>query len=259
MPEISRFFGIVIYHFDRKRLTRATFGGQNATPLWSRDNAVIYYASIHAAEQATTIWRRNADGSGEPEALGTLPHRIYLNDLSRDGLSALFDYSSPNSQGSDVGSVALSKDAVPTPLLQSAFEEYGARLSPDGRWLAYTSTESSRPEVYVRPAAAGASGRWQVSTAGGEEPRWSKDGRTLYYHAQPLLLAVPIEPGPGFEYGAPATVLTNLYNPRLETAVSYDVHADGRFLMIRLPDAGGVATTIRLIVGWADGLRKIVS
>ena len=248
---------IWLYDFDRKRLTRATFSGQNATPLWSHDGSTIYFVAIHAADQKSTIWQRAADGSRAAEALVALPHRAFLNAISPDGRAVFYDFSSAASEGSDIGRVALEKGATPDIVLNSVFEEYGSRLSPDGRWLAYASTESSRPEVYVRGAAAGASGRWQVSTTGGEEPRWSKDGRTLYFIAGTLLMAVPIDAGPSFEYGLPVPALTNVLNARLETAVSYDVHADGRVFMIRMADEQASTNTIRLIVDWFDELRKI--
>jgi len=247
---------IWIYHADRRTFTRATFGGQNVTPLWSADGASIYYVTLDPSESSSTIWRRAADGSREPERLATLPHRLYLNAITRDGRAALFDHSHAATRASDISYIAFDSSAKERPLVSTPAEEFAGRLSPDGRWLAYESNESSRAEVYVRPADSAAGGRWQISTTGGREPKWSPDGRTLFYRFDNVLWSVAIEPGAGFQSGVPVQVLTNVYDPRIETGIAYDVYPDGRFLMIRLADEQAVSDTIRLVVGWLDGLRR---
>ncbi|HUF23517.1 MAG TPA: protein kinase [Vicinamibacterales bacterium] len=251
---------IWIYSLERRTFTRATFGGQNATPLWSADGAWIYYVSLDPSGSSATIWRRAADGSRDAESLVNLPHLLYLNSISRDGRVAFFDHSHAATRESDIGYVALEKEAAERPLISTPAPEYLGMLSPDGRWIAYESHESSRAETYVRPADPAASGRWQVSTTGGREPKWSRDGRTLYYRFDNLLLAVDVDAaGAGFQSGVPRQVLTNVYDPRFATGLAYDVHPDGRFIMIRRADEESVSNTIRLIVNWFDELKRIGS
>jgi len=247
---------IWIYNVDRKTFTRATFSGQNVTPYWSADGAWIYYASLDPSESASTIWRRAADGSRDPERLATVPHRLYLNGITRDGRTAIFDHSHAGTKASDIGYIGLGTGAKEQSLVSTPAEEFTGRLSPDGRWLAYESNESSRSEIYVRPADPAGSGRWQISNTGGREPKWSRDGRTLYYRFDNILWSVAVEPGPGFQTGNPKQVLTSIYDPRIETGLAYDVHPDGRFVMIRLADEQAVANTVRLIVNWLDELKK---
>ena len=247
---------IWIYHVDRKTFTRTTFGGQHVTPLWSADGTWVYYASLDPAESSSTIWRRRADGSRDAERVVSLPHRLYLNALSRDGRHVFFDHSHAATKASDIAFVPLLKDAASTAIVATNAEEFTSRLSPDGRWLAYESNESSRSEIYVRPADPSASGRWQVSTTGGREPKWSRDGRSLYYRFDNQLFSVAIESTPAFENRTPVQVLSNVYDPRIETGVAYDVHPDGRFLMIRLADENAVSDSIRIILNAFDEIRK---
>ena len=115
------------------------------------------------------------------------------------------------------------KGAEAEPIVSTLSEEFGARLSPDGRWLAYQSLESGRSEVYVRPFE-GAGGRWQVSTAGGEEPKWSPDGRYLFYRSESLMMALPVEKSSTFQFGTPAELFSGVYGPRTDTGITYDVH-----------------------------------
>jgi len=248
---------IWIYDVDRKTFTRASFDGQNVTPLWSSDGGWIYYVSLDPTESSSTIWRRAADGSRAAEALVSLPHRLFLNAITRDGRMAVFDHSHAATQASDIGFVVLDKDARAQTLISTPAEEYTGRLSPDGRWIAYESNESSRSEIYVRPADPARTGRWQVSTSGGREPKWSRDGRTLYFRFDKMLSSVAVYPGEGFQYSSPRPVLDNFHDPRMESGVAYDVHPDGRLLMIRLADEKAVTNTIRLIVDWLDGLKGI--
>lgn len=250
---------IWIYHVDRKTFTPATFGGQNITPLWSADGNWIYFASIGSSAASSTIWRRLADGSRDAEPVVSLPHRLNLNALSRDGRSVYFDHSHAATKASDIGLVPLVKDAQPTPIIATNAEEAASRLSPDGRWLAYESNESSRPQIYVRPAAPGASGRWQVSTTGGIEPKWSRDGRSLYYRFNNRLYSAAVESTPAFENGRPVEMLSIAYDPRVETGVAYDVHPDGRFVMIRPAEGDAVSDSVRIIMNAFDEIRKIGS
>lgn len=243
---------IWVYHVDRKTFTRLTFSGQNVTPRWSSDGRWVYYVSTDAAERSSTLWKRTADGSREAEKVGEVPGRVYLDDVTRDERTAIVENSSAATRGgSDIIAVPLGPGAgAPRGLIATSSEEYASRLSPDGRWIAYESIESSRPEIFVRPFEAKLDGRWQVSAAGGREPKWSRDGRTLYFRYEKDMFASTIPAGTGFEYGVPRRVLTDLYDPRVDTGISYDLHPDGRFVMIRLEHETEVLDALRVLSDW---------
>jgi serine/threonine-protein kinase len=244
-----------IRHLQRRTLTKVTFGGTNVTALWSRDGTTIYYTRMDLAEGRSTIMRRLADGSRQAEPLLTLPGRVYLNDITSDGRSlivSVFGDSHRASSGalrtSWIARVPLEKDARPVTLLEDG-DEFNARLSPDGRWLAYITRTPSRG-VFVRAMAG--DGRWQVSTGSGEEPKWSRDGRRLYYRNDSLLVAVTVDPhAPAFEASPPMTLLKGIYNLRNESGTSYDVDAnDDRFLMLRPVEEAADALSLRVITNW---------
>ena len=241
---------IWVYHRQRKTFTRMTFAGQNVTPVWSRDGAMLYYIAHDPTESASSIYRRPSDGRQEAELVVTVPQRTYLGALTPDQKSAVVELVTAGPSASDIHLISLAKTAKPTPLVATRFNEYGSRLSPDGRWLAYLSTESSRPEVYVR-ASSGSGGRWQISTEGGEEPKWSRDGRELYYRYGNVLMVAKVGNGTVFETSTPVRMFSGIYNLRNESGLSYDVDPlTGRFVMIRLGDERGATPTLRLITNW---------
>ena len=159
-------------------------------------------------------------------------------------------------------------DGKPWVLLKTPFRESVGRFSPDGRWVAYHSTESGRAEIYVRPfvapTAAGAeatapSGQWQVSTAGGLYPRWRNDGKELYYVAPDgHLIAAPITVrGAAVEPGTPVSLFpTRIYGGGLDNQQGwqYDAARDGRFLINSVVDA--TASPITLIQNWTPPATK---
>ena len=141
------------------------------------------------------------------------------------------------------------------PYLGTPFFELGAQTSPDGRFVAYSSDESSRAEIYVRSTTG--TGRFQVSSGGGEEPRWSANGRELFYRESTKLMVVSIESGSTFRAGVPKVVVDGLYFARADTGMSYSVAGNGeRFLMIG-PSGGALGPKrIRVIVNYPATLAS---
>ena len=148
--------------------------------------------------------------------------------------------------------------------LKTPFRETTVTFSPDGRWVAYQSNESGRPEIYVRPfvppsrdASADKPGRqWQVSTAGGTHPRWRPDGKELCPAG--AMMAAPIAvTGSTLDSGAPAVLFpTRIYGGGVDTAQGwqYDVAPDGRFLITTMLDSA--AAPITLIQNWNPETKK---
>ncbi len=131
-------------------------------------------------------------------------------------------------------------------------------FSPDGRWLAYTSDETGQQQVYVISFPDGA-GKWQISTEGGSEPLWSKDGRKLFYRAGERVMSVVIDEGGGFKASKPQMVFEGKY--KIETIAllpSYDLAANGdRFVMMK-SDGDATPTRLNLVVGWFEDLKRRV-
>ena len=147
----------------------------------------------------------------------------------------------------------------PIPFLVTQADEWFAQFSPDGKWIAYTSDESGRREVYVQGFApdripAAAVGKWQISTAGGEKPRWRPDGTELYYLASDRkLMAVPVKIGPTFEPG----VAVPLFETNVTGVIPYDVGTDGRFLINTISEGGSPsASPATVILNWQAGLKR---
>ena len=144
------------------------------------------------------------------------------------------------------------------PLLQTTFRETYPELSSDGRWLAYTSDESGRLEIYVRPFPdVDGGGRWQVSTDGGEQPLWARDGQELFYRSGDAMMAVHIETDPTFAAGNPEVVFEGQYERTLGGR-TYDISLDGeQFLMMK--DVEGTLETPQIIVvlNWFEELKRL--
>ena len=246
-----------VYAFARGTYTRLTFTGRNATPVWSHDSREIYFSAMESGN-TSRIYKTAADGGREPALIATLaePRRVYVKNVSRDGTWALVDYIAYGGARANVGRLPIKEGAKIEPLADTPADEYGSALSPDERYFAYQSDEGNRPDVYVRPMS-GAGGRWQVSNAGGEEPMWSRDGKSLYYRYEGRFMRVSVALEPTFQSGLPSMLFDGIFNLRSDTGVSYDPHPEGgRFLMIRAADlaSGG---SIRLITRWTDQLRTI--
>ncbi len=153
----------------------------------------------------------------------------------------------------DIG--IIRRGQSPQTWLKTRFREWGAAFSRDGKYIAYVSDESGQYEVYVRPAS-GEGAKWQVSTEGGEEPLWSKDGRELFYRNGPKWMAAEVATQPQFRAGTPRLLFEG---PYLNVAgVSYDVAADGRFLMLEENYKQPPTTQLQAIFNWSEEVKRRV-
>ena len=135
-------------------------------------------------------------------------------------------------------------------LVTGRFQDTDGRLSPDGRWLAYTSTESGRPEVYVQDFRTGGD-RIAVSNGGGNTARWSADSRELFFRSGEQLMAVSVGERPPLTISRPV----RLFELRFQT--DYAVARDGRFL-VGLRDPQARPAQVRVVLNWFDELRARV-
>jgi Tol biopolymer transport system component len=152
-------------------------------------------------------------------------------------------------------------ERVPKPLLKEKYTEANPQISPDGRWMAYLSGESGGAEVYVCPFPDVNKGKWQVSTNGGLEPRWSRDGREVFYRNGDAMMAVAVETAPTFRVaGIPKELFRGNYFSQY--GHQWDLSRDGkRFLMIKEPEAaastGSGPRKINIVVNWFEELKRL--
>jgi eukaryotic-like serine/threonine-protein kinase len=253
---------IWIYDLTRNGLrTRFTFDeGEDWASVWSPDGRSLIFSA--GRPSPLDLYQKNADGSGAESKLVEGPGgpNKYVRSWSGDGRFVLFHSGEGgSSMGNDLWLLSLSEDRKPRPLLQTPFNELDGRFSPDGRWVAYRSNESGRNEIYVMPFAA-QGGKWQVSTAGGDQPRWRRDGRELFYVAGNTIVAAEVNGiGPAFQIGT----VRPLFDVRRRTTQSifgtgsvYDVTADGqRFLVNVVAEGQEVPPPITVITNWTANLR----
>jgi len=250
---------IWIYDLERHTNTRFTFTGKSAAPVWAMDGKSIFYTSFDATGRSSNVYRKPADGSREADIVTTLNGISFVSWVSKDGTDGILDFVNPGGGMADVVRMPLHPQAKPSAIVGGPADTYGSAVSPDERWVAYHSDETGRLEIYVRDLT-GTGGRWQVSTTGGEEPHWSKDGRELYYRFDNRMMVAPIDLGTAFHSGTPRMLFEGVYNLRSDSLRSYDVDPiTGRFLMIRALAKGQPPPTVRVIVNWFSELRRLVS
>ncbi|MDH4071442.1 MAG: hypothetical protein OEV30_13585, partial [Ignavibacteria bacterium] len=241
---------IWVSDISRKTVTRLTFGGgNNVAPVWSPDGEHLIYSS---AESGTpNLIRSRWDGTGASEVLTNSPGAKFATSVRYDG-SAILYY-----QGGDVWQLSLNNGRDPTPFVNSQFEEWGAKFSPDGNWVVYVSTESGNPEAYVT-GYPDRRGKWQVSSAGGRgsnDPFWSRDGKQLFYGEANRLMVVDVNTTPGFRVTSPRVHLTL---PPGIFAVAEALRDGSGFLVLTLNQDREMIREIEVVVGWhKELLRKM--
>jgi eukaryotic-like serine/threonine-protein kinase len=246
-----------LYDLTRDTLTRLTFGRTaNATPIWTPDGKRITFGSTRAGSSASNAFWQPADGSGSAEALTTFGENGHnMGSWSPDGQVLSFEEINPVTRR-DVWVYTLS-DRKAHPFLNTQFNETAPEFSPDGRWLAYASDESGRYEIYVQPYP-GPGGKWQISTEGGTEPRWIRNGE-IFYRSGTKMMAVDTKLKPTFSADKPKMLFEGQYVPSLATMHNYDVSPDGqRFLMVKDSEQATLSTQINVVLNWFEELKQKV-
>jgi hypothetical protein len=239
--------------------SRFTFTpGSNLTPVWSPDGRTVVFSS----GTPLNLYRKEASGAGTEQRIIESASFQIPTDWSRDGRLLLFHEFAPETQR-DVWLLPVTadgkpeEDAKPRPYLRSRFNEWEARFSPEPnpRWVAYVSDESGRGEVYIQSFPE-PRGKWPISTGGGRNPRWGRDGRELYYVApDDKLMAVSLKVGlDTVEASEPRALFTVPWDAAA-FASAYDVAPDGqRFLVRAAPETG--SQPLQVIVNWPALLKK---
>ena len=253
---------IWIQDLTRATTTRLTFGSGEpgeSRPSWAPSGREISYALAIGGGTPQRLMRKAADGRGEPAVLVESDYAASNADWSRDGRYLVFHGPSGETTSNDILYVELEAGGDPLKpkiFLSTPAAESAPKLSPDGRFVAYVSNESGRPEVYVRPFPSG-DGRWQASPNGGAQPRWRSDGKELFYvENRNTMLAVPVSTGQGLTLGQPQRlfqsadlIFRNLTWPQ------YDVSGDGQRFLTSTPVQGDTPPTIRIVQNWYEEFR----
>jgi serine/threonine protein kinase/Tol biopolymer transport system component len=283
--EQAVFFGVFRFSPDRKSLAAGILNRANTdiwtydvsrgiptrlttdaayddNPVWSPDGRSIAFDSNRKGHY--DLYRRSANGAGADELLYADDVDKFPTSWSVDGKFLLFNTGPTNPKtGADIWALPLTPEKPGAPLkpvlvLQTPFPERDAQFSPDGKWIAYASIESQRPEIYVTqfpPPLSGAGGKRQISTAGGLYPQWRQDGREIFYSGldRRLMAAEVAVKGGAVEVGQ----VRALFGPITTWGSGrYDVSADGqRFLIVPVPEAKS-SEPLTLIQNWTAGLKK---
>ena len=229
------------------RLTTA--GTVNERPEWTPDGRRVLYRSD--ADGRSSIWWRAADLSAPPAPLLSHPRAAYFEGvLTPDGRTIVYQ---SDTSGADVFYRALAGDTVPKPVAAGPqFVEDMARVSPDGRWVAFVTDESGAQQVVVQPFP-GPGARTQVSTGGGVEPVWSRDGKRLFYRSDQRLIAASVRTDPVFAVTSRDTLFEDRFVGFVLPHANYDVAPDGaHFLFLKAAQEA----EFQVVVNWRAELRE---
>jgi eukaryotic-like serine/threonine-protein kinase len=217
--------------------------------LWSPDATRLIFSSNRGLK--FDLFWKSADGAQEEKPFLEDASDKYATSWSHDGKFVLY------ARGTDLYYMTLPEQQSHLFLKAPSSLKTG-HFSPDGKWVAYTSNESGKWEIYVS-SFPDAHGKWQVSSGGGEQPNWRADGRELFYlSSDDKLMAVPVTTGANFDAGTPVVLFQA--NPREQVATSeqltYDVSKDGQRFLVNTQLKQGETTPMSVVQNWAAKLNK---
>jgi len=233
--------------------------------VWTPDGRRIIFSSDRGGFM--NLYWQAADNSGMADRLTTSSNTQLVSSVSPDGSRVLFQEYRPETSW-DVMILGLSPTPAPTvtrppqPLVQTMFNQIGSRVSPNGRWVSYTSGESGMSQIFVRPFPNVEAGQWQVTTNGGTRAVWARDGRELFYQVNDAMMAVPVRTADStFSAGNPTKLFDAAPYYFGIAGHTYDVSPDGqKFLMIKNAAASDQNAAPSLIVAehWTEELKTRV-
>ncbi len=252
-----------VYDFAREVLAQMTADGVSHWPVWSPDGTELVYRSGRMG--AFRMWQVPTDRSRPAAQLPGTGISQSAESWSPDGHALAYTAITPEA-GSHIMVQSLKGDHESHPFADIKAGAGSPKFSPDGRWLAYCSNETKKPQVYVQ-AFPGPGAKIQVSSDGGTDPVWKRTGEELYFRNGDKMMAVSVSTAPTFRAGRPRVLWEGHYShgmstscgPPGPTSSNYDVTADGkRFLMIKdeAPDTA-YSKQIVVVLGWADEVSRL--
>jgi eukaryotic-like serine/threonine-protein kinase len=246
---------IWVYDLKRGTASRLTFNpAYDVNAVWSPDGSQVYFSSARNSNGVWGIFQKAADGLGSEQPVSSGSHNQAIDDLTSDGRYAIYDTASGS--GQSLWALPLSGNREPFAFVQGNFVAASAQFSPNGHYVAYSSTETGQAEIYIQTFPK-QTGRWEISTAGGAEPMWRHDGKELYYLTpDEKLMAVDVDTGSSaFHAGIPKELFQTQLVPLSYWRNIYRPSADGqRFLM--LTPAGSRHEPITVVLNWQALLKK---
>ena len=248
-----------IWVFDLKRgtSTRLTFGPTlQSNPVWTPDGKTVFYYST--AKGPPHIYAKAADGSGSERVVLESNNEVEIpSGFSPDGRYLVYEKRDlNNNQNSvDLWVLPLFGDGKPFPIVQTLFDDAWGTVSADGKWMAYQNNETGRTEVYIT-AFPGGGAKWQVSTNGGVQPKWRRDGKELFFlDSGDNLVAVDVDTSSkAVRLGVPHSLFQAVAVQR--QAGVYDVAADGKKFLINSGNQKEASEPFTLVLNWPAELKK---
>jgi Tol biopolymer transport system component len=246
-------FNIWVYESASGRATQRTFESNNFLPTWRPDGTELTFTTYRRGPFSVYCVPAEGIGSEVPLVTGTYDREAC--SWSPDGTSLLFVETDPNTNG-DVWLFPVQDANAARVLLRESWDERQAVFSPDGDWIAYVSDVEGRPEVYVTPyPGPGESER--VSTDGGYQPVWLRDGKELFYRSGSKMMAATIETEPELRVTGSKVLFEGQYLTGYHR--NYDVSSDGqRFLMIKEAEGQPAAIQLVVVLNWFEELKRLV-
>jgi eukaryotic-like serine/threonine-protein kinase len=226
----------------------------DSDPIWSPDGRRVSFTSLRRGYP--DLLQRNSTGAGSEAEMLQSDREKYACDWSPDGRLVLYRAMDSDSN-MELWTLPLAGDTTPVPFLKPPFGVTQGQFSPDGRWVAYASNESGKWEIYVAPFP-GPGGNWKVSSAGGSEPRWRRDGKELFYLAPDAkLMAVDVKGGTTFEAGSARPLFQTHRREHVASTdmFSYDVAPDGQHFLVNTDVGDATPPSPTIVVNWPAALR----
>jgi eukaryotic-like serine/threonine-protein kinase len=257
---------IWLYDFERGVSTRFTFdSGWDSDPVWSSDGGRIAFSSERG--EGFNLYQKVSNLTGEDELLFKASGAKLPSSWSPDGRFLLFFRPTPPTHVWLLPLGGTAADRKPISFSDSPFNIAAAHFSPDGRWIAYSSDESGRNEIYVRPFDVSSvtdtsavtvvpeTGKWQVSIDGGTNPHWSRDGKEIFFLSSVggMMMSVPVNTSGTFQAGVPKALF------KVPAGVLfYDVSADGKRFLMAAPSGASASTQppFTVVLNWEALLKK---
>lgn len=236
--------------------TRFTFdAASDRFPVWSPDGSRLAFSSNRKGK--FNLYWKSSSGAGTDELLLESNENNAPTDWSSDGRFLLFRGLDPQT-GFDLWILPVSSDKKPFPFLKTSFEERDGQFSPDGKWVAYQSNESGRPEIYAQPFP-GPGRKFQISTNGGAQPRWNENGKEIFYvslDSKMMAAVMKLSPdGRSLETGTPEVLfplrIAGGPVPAINSQQQYAVSSDGQQFLVNLARDEGPTSPITLILNWS--------
>jgi len=249
---------IWVHDLQGRPAIKLTFDGKQSahlSPLWSPDGRRLVFETQSPAPLRSVL----ADGSSSGAEVVSPPGHFHPHGWSGNPAELLAVRIGNPLSGGDIVTFPLGETSKPRGIVDTPASEgnFGAALSPDGRWLAYAANPTDSLEIWVRPYP-GPGAPVRISQNGGSEPVWARHGRELYlyYREEDKVMAATIQPGSEFRFAEPVKLFEGAY-VRGTQPPTYDVASDGRFLMLKTTSSAEPGTQpLTIIVNWADELRR---